>query len=64
MDSMTNYYAQPIARRVDGVVLTDDIVECLDDEDAIRRAQNLAARRATLVRGLSRSPATRTTRRC
>jgi len=39
---MTNYYAQPIAHRDDGMVLTDDIVECLDDEDAIRRAEHLA----------------------
>ena len=39
---MTTYYAQPIARRDDGAVLTDDIVECLDDEDAIRCAENLA----------------------
>jgi hypothetical protein len=41
-DSITNYYAQPIARRDDGAVLTDDTVECLDAESAIRCAERLA----------------------
>jgi hypothetical protein len=36
------YLAAPIARRDDGTILTDDAVECLSAEAAIRRAEQMS----------------------
>jgi hypothetical protein len=39
---MIYYLAAPIARRDDGAILTDDAVECLSAEVAIRSAEQMS----------------------
>ena len=41
-ERMIYYLAAPIARRDDGAILTDDAVECLSAEAAIRRAEQMS----------------------
>jgi hypothetical protein len=41
-ERMIYYLAAPIARRDDGAILTDDAVECLSAEAAIRSAEQMS----------------------
>jgi hypothetical protein len=41
-ERMIYYLAAPIARRDDGTILTDDAIECVSAEAAIRHAEQMS----------------------